>query len=143
MAGTFPRFRLYQENGVTEVYEFEQVTDWGDSPFQDPETFVLHESLRGQGGIVSEGSQEIWELVLTFRLSDTDYEGLVAKMKAVKDTITFNTKYILKIDLTSGGSTLDLKVKRLQSVRFPITSRTQKVVTSQQGIITFTVDAWS
>ena len=62
MAGTFPRFRLYQNDGITLVYEFEFVLNWDNSPFQDPETFSLHKSLRGQGTIVSEGSQDSFDL---------------------------------------------------------------------------------
>lgn len=140
MAG-FPRFRLYASNGVTLIYEFDNVLDWGDSPFQDPTSYVEHTSLRGQGSIISEGSEQAWDFILEFYLSASDYEELVALMKNVKDTILFNTKYILKIDLTS-GTTQDLKVKRLTPIQYPIT-KDKKVVTSQNGVITFRVDAWA
>lgn len=139
---TFPRFRLYASNGVTLVYEFENVLDWADSPFQDPNSYVEHTSLRGQGGIISEGSRQPWDFTLEFYLTASDYEELVALMGAIPTTIAFNTSYILKIDLTSGGSTKDLKVKRLSSIRFPITTD-KKVITSQRGIITFRVDVWA
>lgn len=142
MSTGFPRFRIYESNGVTLVYDLEFVLDWGNSPLLDPETFVLHKSLRGQGGIVSEGSQDTWELPLTFRLIADDYESLIAKMQLIKNAIEFNTKYFLKIDLTTGGSTLDLKVKRLSPITFPLVNR-QKTVKHQTGILTLTVNSWA
>ena len=142
MAGSFPRFRLYDTDGTTLIYEFENVLDWGDSPFQDPGKFVIHTSLRGQGGIVAEGSTvDIWDLQLEFYLSASDYEALVALINAIPTTITKNTKYILKIDLTS-STTKDLKVKRLGSFRFPINGTSNKATGSQRVFITFTVNSW-
>lgn len=143
MAGSFPRFRLFEDDGVTLVYEFEQVTDWSPDPFQDPKTSVIHRSLRGQGGISSPGSPRDWEFTLTFRLSGDGYEDLVSQMQSVINSIDIDTKYILKIDLTTGGSSKDLKVKRLTPIDFPITNDKSKVVTSQQGNITFAVDLWA
>lgn len=142
MAGTFPRFRLYASDGVSLIYEFENVTEWDNSPFLDPQTYTEHVSLRGQGSIVSEGSNEAFDFKLNFILQCEDYESLVAKMSVVPSTVVFNTKYILKIDLTSGGSTKDLKVKRLQSVLFPSTTQ-RKVTSFQEGEIVFRVDCWS
>lgn len=142
MSSTFPQFKIYESNGVTLVYTFDAVTNWEPNPFFDPETFVEHTSLRGQGSIVSAGSSSAWDFSLTFRLSDENYEALIAKMQNVVDTIVFNTKYILKIDLTTGGSTKDLKIKRLQPIEYPIENN-NKVVTSQSGTISFRVNSWS
>lgn len=141
MAGSFPRFRLYDSTGTSLIYEFDNVTDWDNAPFQDPITYAEHTSLRGQGSIISEGSQAPWDFALNFMLIDEDYEALVAKMKAVGDTILKNTKYVLKIDLTA-LTTKDLKVKRLTPVLYPV-SRQKKVVTFQEGVITFRVDCWA
>ncbi len=142
MASGFPRFKLYQNDGTTLVYEFENVLDWDNSPFQDPETFSLHRSLRGQGIIVSEGSQDSFEFPLDFMLTGNDYEALVAQMNSLPSTIDFNTQYILKIDLTA-STTKDLKVKRLSSILFPSGTSGKKVVTNQTGTITFLVDSWA
>lgn len=142
MASTFPTFKLYAENGVTLIYDFENALDWGDSPFQDPKTFIEHTSLRGQGSIIAEGSDSAWDFPLEFYLTADDYESLVALMSALPTTIARNTRYILKIQLTSGGSTEDLKVKRLTPIRFPITTN-RKVTQSQRGFIIFRVDSWS
>ncbi len=142
MAGTFPRFRLYQNNGVTLVYEFEKVTNWENSPFQDPQTFSEHNSLRGQGGIISEGSQTPFDFPLDFMLIGGDYEALVAQMNSLPSTIAFNTQYILKIDLTA-STTKDLKVKRLSSILFPSGTSGKNVVTNQIGIINFRVNVWA
>ena len=141
MAGTFPRFRLYDSTGISLIYEFDNVTDWDNAPFQDPISYSEHTSLRGQGSIISEGSQQPWDFPLNFMLIEDDYEALIAEMENIKDLIVPNTKYVLKIDLTS-STTEDLKVKRLQPIQFPITRR-QKVVTFQEGIITFRVNAWA
>ena len=141
MAGTFPRFRLYENDGTTLVFEFEKVIDWDNSPFQDPITFSEHTSLRGQGSIISEGSQAPFDFPLTFVLLGNDYEDLAGQMNTLPSTIDINTQYILKIDLTA-STTKDLKVKRLNPIQFPITRR-KKVVTFQDGIITFRVDSWA
>ncbi len=144
MAGaTFPRVRLYQSDGTTLVFEFDSVLDWGNSPFEDPETFTEHTSLRGKGSIISEGSQAPFDFPLRFLFTATDYEDLVAQMENVKDTILFNTKYVLRIDKDEIGGTIDLKVKRLSSILFPITSDSKKVVTFQEGTIIFRVNSWA
>ena len=143
MAGnTFPRFRLYQSDGTTLVYEFSLVLDWDNSPFQDPITFSLHKSLRGQGGIVSEGSQDSFDFPLNFMLTGTDYKDVVSQMNTLPTTILNNTKYVLRIDLDEVGTTKDLKVLRLSSILFPVTTR-KKVVNFQEGIITFVVNVWA
>jgi hypothetical protein len=137
-----PTFKLFAQNGVDLVYQFEHVLDWGNGPFIDPQTYAEHKSLRGQGSIISDGSDDTWNFILDFYLSGTDYADLVANMKAVKTAVVFNTKYILKIQLTAGGSTEDLYVKRLSPVLFPISSTKSKVVKSQKGKITFVVGTW-
>ena len=125
MAGnTFPRIRLFQNNGTTLVFEFALVTDIND--FQDPITFSEHLSLRGQGSIVSEGSTAPWDLNLTFILQGTDYEDLVAQMDSLLSTIVTNTQYVLRVDLTI-STTKVYKVKRLQSFDFPLDNRKKRV----------------
>lgn len=141
MASTFPTVKLFANNGTTLIYNFENVLNWGDGIFFDPETFTEHISLRGQGSIISEGSTAPWDLELEFYLSADGYEALIALMKSVKDTILFNTQYILSVQLTSGGSTETLYVKRLNPIRYPITTN-KKVTQSQRGFITFRVNTW-
>ena len=141
--GTFPRFRLYDSTGVTLIYELERVIDWGNSPFLNPKSYTEHVSHRGQGSIVSDGSLRAWDLPLTFILLDSDYEALVAQLNTLSTTIAHNTKYILKVDLTSGGSTKDLKVKRLEDIPFPITSTSNKVTKFQTGTLTLRVNSWA
>jgi hypothetical protein len=139
MAGTFPRFRLYQSNGTTLVYEFESTTNIDD--FQDPATFTEHTSLRGQGSIISEGSNAPWDLNLTFVLQGADYEDLVAQINSLLATIVKNTKYILKVDLTS-STTKNYKIKRLESFSFPLINR-KKRVTWQTVNLILRVDCWA
>lgn len=139
MAGTFPRFRLYQSDGSTLVYNFENTISIND--FQDPSTFVEHTSLRGQGSIITEGTNEPWDLNLEFVIISTDYETLVALINALPTTIAKFTKYILKVELTSGGSTKDYKVMRLNSITFPLVNA-KKRVTFQTTNIQLRVDTW-
>lgn len=140
---SFPQYRLYDETGTSLVYNFECVTDDTDgSPFFDPADFVEHVSLRGQGSQISQGSNEPFDITLTFVLTDDDYEGLVAQMEALNTTIVKFTKYILKVDLTSGGSTRDIKVLRLTNFRYPSNSR-KKRVKFQYVVATFRALTWA
>ena len=139
MAGTFPRFRLYQSNGTTLVYEFDCVLDIND--FQDPITFSEHTSLRGQGSIISEGANAPWDLNLSFMLTDDDYEGLAGQINSLLTTIAKNTKYVLRVDL-SPSTTKDYKIKRLQSFEFPLNNR-KKRVNFQTVNSVFRVDCWA
>lgn len=141
MASGFPRFKLYQENGSTLVYEFENILDYGDGIFLDPTTFSRHTSLRGQGSIISDGSETDWELPLEFYLTGDDYEDLIAQEKNITNLIQKNIKYVLRVDLTI-STTEDLKVKRLIPIRFPITNDKSKVIRSQKGFITLLVNSW-
>ena len=139
MAGTFPRFRLYDSTGISLIYEFDCAIDIDD--WQDPFTFTEHTSLRGQGSIISEGSDAPWNLPLSFMLTDDDYEGLIAQISSLLSTIVKNTKYILKVDLTS-STTKDYKVKRLESFTFPLDNR-KKRVNFQTVNAVFRVDCWA
>lgn len=134
-----PTFKLYDSTGAVLQYTFDYVTEIND--FQDPQNFVEHTSLRGQGSIISAGSTQPWDLTLTFLLKDTNYENLAAKMNALLTTIAKNTKYVLKIGLTN-STTKDYKVKRLSSFEFPL-DRRQKRVTWQTAILRLRVDSWA
>lgn len=139
MAG-FPSFDLYESDGTTFVYNFTCVTEIND--WQDPVSFVEHTSLRGQGSIITEGSSEPWDLTLTFVLRGEDYEDLVSQIQDLQDNIVKFTKYIFKVQITSGGSTKDYKVMRLTSFQFPL-DKAKKRVNFQTVQITFRVDCWS
>ncbi len=139
MATGFPRFRLYQSNGTTLVYEFEYVLDIED--WKDPFTFIEHTSLRGQGSIISEGSDEAWDLPLSFMLIDDDYDGLTAKIESLLSTIVKNTKYVLRVDKTP-STTKDYKVKRLESFSFPLNNKKKRVNFQTVNVI-FRVDCWA
>lgn len=141
MASGFPTFKLYASNGTTLIYDFENVVNITD--FQDPATFVEHTSLRGQGSIIIEGSDSPWDLDLSFILQEDDYEALVASINSLVTTVSKFTKYILKVELTSGGSTKDYKVMRLNSFQFPIGGDRKKRITFQTGTVSFRVNTWA
>lgn len=140
MPSTFPRFKLYESDGTTLVYEFECVTEIND--WQDPADFVEHTSLRGQGSIITEGSTAPWDLVISWVMQGDDYEDLVSQINDLVTDVEKFTKYIFKVELTSGGSTKNYKVMRLGSIEFPL-DRSQKRVKFQTAQITFRVDSWA
>lgn len=137
---SFPRFKLYESDGVTLVYEFQYVTDIND--FQDPSDFVEHSSLRGQGSIISEGSDQSWDLNLSFVLIGSDYADLVSQIDDLQTAIEKFTKYVLKVELTTGGSTKDYKVMRLQSFVFPL-DNAKKRVKFQTAQVVLRVGTWA
>lgn len=136
----YPSIKLYASNGVTLIYNFQYVREIND--WQDPANFTLHESLRGQGSHVSEGSNNTWELNLNFILQGEDYEDLVAQMESLQSSIAKFTKYILKVEKVIGGATKDYKVMRVNSFEFPL-DRRKKRVNLQTVLVTFLVDTWS
>jgi len=138
MPSGFPKFRLYQTDGSTLVYEFVYVIDIND--FQDPSSFVEHTSLRGQGSIISPGSEESWDLNITFILKGVNYADLVAQMNSLQTTIVNFTKYILKVDLTP-STTKNYKCLRLQSFQFPL-DRVTKRTNIQTVQLSLRVGAW-
>lgn len=138
-----PFYRLYASDGVTLIYDFDLVTDDDNgSPFLSPTSFVEYNSLRGQGSIISEGSLEPFDITLTFILTGDDYEDLAAQINALNTTIAFNTPYILKVELVIGGSTKNIKVKRLQDFSFPL-DRARKRTRFQTVQIVLRALSWS
>jgi len=140
MAGTFPRFRLFDITGTILIYEFEFVTDILDN--QDPSDFVEHQGLRGQGSIIVPGSDSAWDLNISFILQGNDYEEVTAEIDILKASIVKFVKYILKVDKTTGGVTQDYKVMRLQSFDFPLPD-TNKRTRIQRVNAVFRVETWT
>ena len=142
---SFPRYRIYDSTGTSLIYDFECVTNSDD--FKDPCNFVEHQSLRGIGSIIIEGSQSAWDLPIDFVLIGTGstdaekYESLVSQMQSLQTTIEKFTKYIFKIELTQGGSTLDYKVKRIESFTFPLDSNTKRVNIQRVNLV-LRVNSW-
>lgn len=144
-----PTYKLYASNGVTLIYNFEFVIDDGaGSPFFNPKNYVEHSSLRGQGSYISEGSLSAFDLPLTFLLqgsgnsTEEKYEDLAAQINALDTTIAFNTPYILKVELVIGGTTKDIKVKRLQDFSFPL-DRKKKRTSIQTVNVVFRALSWA
>lgn len=140
MAGTFPRYRLYASDGSTLVYEFERVLD-DNGAFRDPSDSVEIGGLRGVGSIIIPGSEEAFDINITFVLVGEDYEDIVAQMNSVKSSIVKFTRYILKIDL-SPSTTQDYYVTRKASLEFPL-DFSQKRVTIQKVICVLRANTWS
>lgn len=143
----FPTLNLYESDGITLVYAFTKVTFVND--FQDPSEYVEHKSLRGIGSLIIPDSNTQgangnapWDLDLTFRLQDVDYENLVAQINTVQTTIEKFTKYILKIDTTQAGGTKDYNVMRLVKIDFPVPTTGKKRVNSQEVKIKLRVNSW-
>lgn len=139
MAGTFPRYRLYASNGSTLIYEFDYVQE-DNGAFTDPSSFIEYQSLRGQGSIISEGSEESFDINLNFVLKGTDYADLVSQMNTLISTVDKFTAYILKIDLTN-STTQSYNVKRILPIQW-VKSFQKNRVNLQKGIITLRSGSW-
>lgn len=139
--GTFPRFRLYLSDGSTLIYEFDAVTNIADN--QDPADFVEHAGLRGQGSIIIEGSNSAWNLTMSFILRGDDYEDVTAEIQTLITTIEKFTKYILKVDITTGGGTKDYKLMRLLPFSFPLPVDGKKRINIQRVEATFRVETFA
>lgn len=142
MSTSFPKFRLYESDGVTLVYEFTNVTDMNPPIFEDDtKDFIIHSGLRGNGDITAPGGSSSYDLTLSFVLisqGSTDqekYENLVSQVQAIKTAIPTGDHFILKIDKSS-STTEDIKVIRYSRLDLPIPSG-QKMVNYQRVNITF------
>lgn len=136
----FPTFTLYEDDGVTLVYEFECTTNIND--FQDPATFVEHTSLRGQGSIIAGGDDAPWDLNLTFILTGVNYQDLTAQMQNILTIIPKFQKFVLSVDYGNSGNTKDYKVQRITGIDFPLNNN-KKRVNIQTCEITFRVNTWN
>lgn len=144
---SFPTFKLFESDGVTPVYEFKKVVDINPPLNADGIDFSEHNALRGQGGIITEGSIEPYDLTIEFVLiaiGTTDQEkyiNLIIRMKEVRDTILTGTKYVFKMD-TSLSETEITKVKRTATILFPLDDR-QKILNFQRVIVNFRANVWN
>lgn len=131
-----PTFKLYASDGVTLVYQFENVTEtnW---PQDNPFSIELN-NTRSQGGIVIPGGDKPWDLTLSGILIADNYTDLTAKIFALRDTILTNTKYVLHLDKTD--STYDtINVMRLINISMQPSQRTK----IQRFTLTFRANSWA
>lgn len=146
MAG-FPEFNLYASNGTTLIYNFEFTQD-DSGNFRNPQTFVEHDAVRGQGSIIIPGTDQANDITLQFVLighgsSDSErYESLVEQMQEIEDLIVPFTPYILSIDVDESGSTKDYHVMFLGQIEWPLGDFKLRRVNFQRGIITFRKSVW-
>jgi len=132
-----PSYILWNSTETAEIYTIPNVI--AEMSPQDPGNYVEHQSLRGRGSIIIEGTDKApWDLTLRFVLCGTDYEDLIAKIDAVESTIVKNTPYVLKIGRTA-STTKDYKVKRL----IPIEWDEGRRYSIQYATLTLRVDSWS
>lgn len=132
-----PKYKVYENDGLTLVHEFEAVTRDSGSP-SDPAKSSEIEGIRGVGSLTVTGSGASWDLTLRFHIRGDDYEDLIAKMDDLNDTIAINTKYVLKIDRTS-STTKDYNVMRKTPIAWDEDKRRTRFIF---GTITFRVNAW-
>jgi hypothetical protein len=130
-----PKFRLYASNGSTLVYTF-PVVQYTNAPHSNKKT-VFIEGMRGVGGIVIEGAEEAWDVIIRFVLIGTDYQDLTTKIEALEGAIVSNTRYYLRIDKTS-TTYFEYKVKRIEAIEYQDSLRTDV----QEVTITLKANSW-
>lgn len=134
-----PKYTLYEDDGITLIYQFQCVQD-DQGAFTDPASYSEHSSLRGIGSIISPGSDQAFDLAISFVLTGDDYQDLVAQMDDLLTTIPKFVNMVLKIDLTP-STTKDYYVERIQSFQW-IAGQPLNRVHVQKGVCTLRVKVW-
>ena len=136
MATFIPTFKLYASDGVTLVYTFEYVTEtnWP----QDNPLYVEYTNLRASGSILVPGGNGSYDLNLSGFLLADDYPALTTKIFALRDTIVTNTRYVLKIEKSSGVYD-SIKVMRVAPIKLDSSRR----VRLQKYQISFKALSWA
>ena len=133
-----PSFKLYASNGVTLVYEFENVIPpiigW---PSDNPSS-IEFTNTRASGSIIIPEGTKPYNIVLNGILLADDYTALTTKIFALRDTVVANTRYILTLD--KSVSTYDtIKVMRLVNIDL----ETSKRVNNQRYAVTLRALSWN
>jgi hypothetical protein len=131
-----PRFRLYQNDGLTLVYEFEHIQSISGWPSDEPNSIKIT-NLRSQGSIQIAGGLKSYDITLQGILQAADYEALTTAILSLRDTVDPNTNYVLKIDKSSIASD-SINVIRVEPIKFEDSFRT----TFQKYSVTFRALAW-
>jgi hypothetical protein len=110
-----PSHKIYQTNGTTLVYNIGQVIRREPAMNLAVPDYIEHENLRGSGSIIIPGGSKAYDMTLYARLGASNYTNLMTALSTLESTIAINTRYILKIDLSS-TTTQDLNVMRIQPI---------------------------
>lgn len=110
-----PSHKIYASNGTSLIYTIEDVVRREPVlSFNEPD-YVEHTSLRSNNSIIIPGGNKPYDITLYARLGASNYTNLMTALSSLKTTIAMKTNYYLKID-TSGATTNDIKVQRLQRI---------------------------
>jgi hypothetical protein len=131
-----PRFRIYQSDGLTLVYEFEHIQSISGWPSDEPSSIEIT-NLRSQGSIQIAGGLKSYDITLQGILQATDYEALTTAILSLRDTVDPNTNYVLKMDKTS-STTDNINVVRVAPIIFEDSKRTK----FQKYTIVFRANSW-
>ena len=138
MADFIPTFKLYESDGVTLVYQFDNVIPpiigW---PTDNPSS-VQYTNTRASGEIIVPGGNKAYDIVLNGILLADNYTALTTKIFLLRDTVLANTRYILTLDKSS--TTYDsIKVMRLKDIELDSSRR----VNNQRYACTLRALSWS
>jgi len=129
-----PKFNLYDTSDVL-VMQLPNVF-YTNAP-QTPLKYTVVEGIRGNGGIVVQGSKSTWDLVIKGRLLAEDFQALEALIDTLESNVAEGVQFTLKFDKTP-ITYYSYKVTRLVPIEYPESIRTN--YTEYQ--ITFKVSTW-
>lgn len=135
---SYPTITLYEDDGSTPVYTFENVLDLPDQDVDNP-SYVELSNLRSQGSINISGGDKSYPFRILGVITSTDYSSLRTAMKAMKTAITNNTNFVLKV-VNSITDTDSYNVIRKAKIDFTGPARKTKI---QYYTVEFLANSWS
>ena len=111
-----PAFKIYDYTGLNLQHTFSYV-NYSNYP-QSPNKGVIIEGIRAKGGLIVDGGDEMWDLIMRGTLLADSYDAIIAAMDVMEAAVPVNTKHILKIDKTD-STYYEYRVKRIDPIRYP------------------------
>ncbi len=132
-----PTFKIYAENGVDLIYQFEHVisTNW---PLDNPSS-ISYTNTRSTGAINIPEGDKPYDIFFDGILLADNYTDLTTLIFALRDTVVANTRYVLKLD--KSNSTVDT-IKVMRKVKITIDPNSRKI-NNQRYTITLQALAWA
>jgi len=132
-----PKFQLYDSTGANLIYTFPVVFDTNIP--QTPSNAVVIEGLRGKGGIIIDGGEDMFEIFLHGVLIADDYEALTVLIDALEAAVPIHTAFHLRLDKTA-STYYEYHVKRIKAIEYPIAD--SKRTDIQEYIVRFEANSW-
>lgn len=130
-------FKLFESDGLTEVYVFPLVQETN-LPLSE-KRFTELEGFRGEGSIVIMGSESATDIFISGLILGEDYKEITEKIDDLKDKVKFGEPYYLKVNKTE-STYYTYRVMRLSPIALAPSLRNGRG--AQQYSITFRNKSW-